>query len=920
MQTSQPAFVVGIDLGTTNSAVSFVDLREASRDIKSFPVSQLTGAGVFAPNSVLPSFLYIPGSHEMDMEAITHPWPKSTDIFAGVFARDYGGKVPARMVVSAKSWLCHDQVDRRAAILPWGAPKEVPKLSPIEATAHYLSHIRSAWNVFHAKDPDCHLEHQKVTITVPASFDEVAREMTLEAARNAGLPRVTLLEEPLAAFYSWLLRHEKNWMDFIKPGELVLVCDMGGGTTDFTLISLKESEDGGSPRFERLAVGEHLILGGDNVDLALARLVEMKLGKGDISLSGDRWKILCHLCRSAKENLLDGKKEKERITLVGEGRKLIGDTLSTFLEKDEVERVVLEGFFPNTGPDDLKREKPVMGGVTEFGLPYAQDPALTRHMAAFLHGHKDEVDRRMQRTPRPDHILFNGGALKPLVIRDRIRSSIPALFGLSPDEVPVELENPAPDLAVSLGAAYYGLVKSGMGVKVGSGSPRSYYVGIAVGEKRKALCLVERGLDEGSTIDLPQSRFEVQANQPVQFDVFASSFRSGDKAGDLVDIDDSLASLPPLRTLIRFGKKDEARNIPVHMAAAYTEMGSLALWCRSEITDHRWELSFQLRQQVQAYVPENRETVDADRIDSAVCAALMAFEDAGGVDNPVREISAIVLLSKNQWPLDLLRKISDALIAEPDLRTISPAHETRWLNLLGFCLRPGTGEAFDEERIRKLWKIYRDGPVFANKAQNRNEWWILWRRVAAGLGPGRQRQILQDLSPLLFPKSKGKKAPISQEMVEIWSAIANMEHLSVQDKTRCATTLFPGLNPRKTPERLFWAFSRLCSRNMLYGPADRVLPPSVITGWVEALMDMPWTDPEAGASVLIPMARMTGDRVRDLSPELRQKLVAELGMNQDAEKRQALTCLGAVVPMEQQEEKAMFGESLPPGLRMMVEV
>ncbi|MDY0162707.1 Hsp70 family protein [Desulfobotulus sp.] len=916
MQTSPSAFVVGIDLGTTNSAVSYVDLRSPSRDIRSFPVPQLTGAGVFAGNAVLPSFLYIPGAHEMDLEAIRHPWPKSTDMFAGVFAREYGGKVPSRLVASAKSWLCHDQVDRRAPILPWGAPAEIPKISPIRATALYLGHIRSAWNAHYASDGDLHLEHQKITITVPASFDEVAREMTLEAAREAGLPRVTLLEEPLAAFYSWLLRHEKNWMEVIRPGELVLVCDMGGGTTDFTLISLKESEDGGSPRFERLAVGEHLILGGDNVDLTLARLLEMKLGKKDISLSGDRWKILCHLCRGAKERLLDGERERERITLVGEGRKLIGDTVSAFLEREEVERVVLEGFFPGLSPEDFRREAPVLGGVTEFGLPYASDPALTRHMAGFLHGHGPEVERRMGRAVRPDHILFNGGALKPLVIRNRIREAVAGLFSLAEEALPKELDNPHPDLAVSLGAAYYGLVKAGMGVKVGSGSPRSYYIGVAVGERKKALCLVERGLDEGSSIELPQSRFEVQANQPVQFDVYASSFRSGDRAGDLVTLDDSLAPLPPLKTLIRFGKKEEARSIPVHMAASYTEMGTLALWCRSEISDHRWELSFQLRQQALALVPENADIVDADRVDAAVCASLMAFEDTGGVENPVREISAIVLLSKNQWPLDLLRKISDALLSEPDLRRISPVHEARWLNLLGFCLRPGTGDAFDEERIRKLWRIYKEGPVFANKAQNRNEWWVLWRRVAAGLGPGRQRQMLQDLSGLLFPKGKEKKPGVSQEMLEIWAALANMEHLSTQDKVRCAKALLPLLHPRKSPERLFWAFSRLCSRSLLYGPADRVIPPDVVSPWVEKLLAMDWTDPEAEAALLLPMARMTGDRVRDLSADLRRKIREALDPLLDAEKRETLACLEAVLAMERQEEREMFGESLPPGLRL----
>lgn len=915
MKKKSSAFVVGIDLGTTNSAVSYVDLQAGSREIRSFPVPQLVGAGIFSPHPVLPSFLYIPGPHEMDLNAVRHPWPKSEDLFAGVFARDYGGKVPARLVASAKSWLCHPDVDRRAPILPWGAPKEVTKVSPIRATSLYLSHIRNAWNDRFGRDGEFDLERQQVTITVPASFDEVARDMTLEAARDAGLPNVTLLEEPLAAFYAWLFAHEKNWGDEIKPGELVLVCDMGGGTTDFTLISLKESKDDGSPRFERLAVGDHLILGGDNVDLALARLVEVKLGNRDLSLGGDRWKTLCHLCRVAKEKLLSGEGVKERITLMGEGRKLIGDTLSTFLELEEVERIVLDGFFPELDPKSLVQDAPLQGGVTELGLPYVSDPALTRHMGAFLNRNEKEVDRIMGRGAFPDHILFNGGALKPLSIRDRVRKSITSAFGFPHEKTPKELENKNPDLAVSLGAAYYGLVKSGLGVRVGSGSPRSYYVGVAAEEGKKALCLVERGLDEGSAIELPSARFEVEANQPVQFDVYASSFRSGDLAGDLVEIDDTLSPLPPLRTMIRFGKKNEARSIPVQMGASYTEMGSLALWCRSEISDHLWQLSFQLRQQTLAMVPESLETLDDILVDDAIGLALSAFSPTSDVENPVKEITSRIGLSKNEWPLDLLRKIGDALLDDTEMRRRSPVHEARWLNLLGFCLRPGTGDAFDEERIRKAWRLYKDGPVFGSKAQNKNDWWIFWRRIAAGLGPGRQRQIFQDLSAALFAKGKKKSLP-PQEMMEIWSLVANMEYLNPKDKARAAENLFSEIHPKKTGERLLWAFSRITARELLYGPSDRVLLPDFVTPFVEKILSMDWPDTSILAGLLLPITKMTGDRVRDLSPDLRGRVRERLSSWDHPEKEKRLSSLETVQKREMEEERTLFGETLPPGLRL----
>lgn len=915
MTKKSSAFVVGIDLGTTNSAVSYVNLQAPAPEIRSFPVPQLVGAGIFSSHPVLPSFLYIPGPHEMDMDAVRHPWPKSEDLFAGVFARDHGGKVPARLVASAKSWLCHPEVDRRAPILPWGAPGEVPKISPIRATSLYLAHIRNAWNDRFGKDGEFDLERQRVTITVPASFDEVAREMTLEAARDAGLPDVVLLEEPLAAFYAWLLAHEKNWGDFIRPGELVLVCDMGGGTTDFTLISLRESEDGGSPRFERLAVGDHLILGGDNVDLALARLAEMKLGNRDISLGGDRWKTLCHLCRVAKERLLGGERDKERITLTGEGRKLIGDTLSTFLAREEVERIVLDGFFPELTPESLVQDAPVQGGVTELGLPYVNDPALTRHVVSFLHRHEKEIGRIMGKIAFPDHVLFNGGALKPLSIRNRIRKSVTSAFGLSEEKIPKELENKNPDLSVSLGAAYYGLVKSGLGVRVGSGSPRSYYIGVAAGEEKKALCLVERGLDEGSTIELPSASFEVEANRPVQFDVYASSFRSGDRAGDLVEIDETLSPLPPLRTMIRFGKKGEARPIPVHMGASYTEMGSLALWCKSEISDHLWQLSFQLRQQASLMVPESGETLDEILVDDAIGLALSAFSPTSGVDNPVKEIANRIGLSRNDWPLDLLRKIGDALLGDPEARKLSHAHEARWLNLLGFCLRPGTGDAFDEERVRKVWRLYKEGPVFGNRAQNRNDWWIFWRRIAAGLGPGRQRQIFQDLSGMLFARGKKKNLP-RQEMTEIWSLAANMEYLNPKDKIRVAEALFSEIHPKKTEERLLWAFSRITARELLYGPSDRVLPPEAVRPWVEKILSMDWPDLSVLAGLLLPMARMTGDRVRDFPADLRTAVRERLSAWDHPEREKRLASLENVRKREKEEERTLFGEALPPGLRL----
>ncbi len=562
LRITDKKYVIGIDLGTTNCAVSYVDVSALKQDrssgvhkddkktlIKVFNIPQLTGHGEFTKSPVLPSFLYLPGEYDISKEVLKHPWKKRDDLFAGSFARDHGAKLPSRLVSSAKSWLCNTKADRRSKILPWGA-KGINKISPVVATSEYLIHIKQAWNYF-VKEEDAFIENQFVVITVPASFNEEARELTMEAVKMAGLgTSVTLLEEPLAAFYSWLIKHESDWQDFVRPDDLILVCDVGGGTTDFSLISLKESD--GTPRFERIAVGDHLILGGDNIDLELARTVESKF-KSKTNLSSDKWKTLCHRCRDAKEKILEKQESSVRITIKGEGRSLIAGTLAADLTSEDVDSVLNYTFYP------LVREKDLTG------LETGKDSAVTRHIINFLEKHRNDVRQQLNKDPIPDFILFNGGTLKPSKVQQRIVDAIRDWFGDPGMGQPKILENNNPELAVGIGAAYYGLVKQGEGVKVGSGSPRSYYLGISIIEEDapKAVCLVERGLDEGSSIDLSHMQYEVIANHPVSFNIYSSSFRTGDVAGDVVDIDESVAPMTPLQTVIRFGNRSDKKNIPV---------------------------------------------------------------------------------------------------------------------------------------------------------------------------------------------------------------------------------------------------------------------------------------------------------------------------------------------------------------------
>ena len=921
-------FIIGVDLGTTNSAVSYVDLQADSKKkyrIKIFKVPQLTGPGEVSRLQVLPSFLYIPGKYDIQQEDLSLPWLSDEENFVGVFARDHGAKVPGKLVSSAKSWLCHSNVDRKARILPWGADDEVFKISPVKATASYLKHIKKAWNSSKGDDEELYLENQIIIITVPASFDEVARDLTVEAASIAGLRDVILLEEPLAAFYSWLIHHEHDWNKFVNPNELILVCDVGGGTTDFTLITLREVD--GSPKFERIAVGDHLILGGDNIDLALASNIESRLSKKRISLSGDRWRTLCHQCRKAKESILNEDAESEKITLMGEGSKLIAGTVSAELGRKEIEKTVLEGFFPFADSKDIKKIN-IRKGITEFGLPYEQEPAITRHLGYFLDKHKEDVVKVLNREDHaPDLILFNGGSLKPAVIQDRIRAAIGYWFNKINSDLPRVLENADHDLSVALGASYYGLVKTGKGVRVGSGSARAYYLGVEKkkseniedlqknSDKRLAICLVERGLEEGTTIELKDKKFEVLANQPVSFDIYSSSFRSGDRCGDLVEIDDSLTSLPPIQTVVKYGKKNVKTRIPVRIESDYTEMGTLALWCCSLISNHRWKLQFQLRDALTPVNITDKEIFEDSIVDEVRLYVGSIFSDrtdSSGLKNLSKVIMKKVGRSREKWPLGFIRRISDELIKLVETRTFGPEHENRWLNLAGFCMRPGFGDGFDEYRVKTLWKIHKHGTIHSKNAQVCSEWWILWRRVAGGLGAGQQRQFIQELTPIIMPK-KGTKSKIPhQERLEIWMAVANMERLLVKDKIKWGRMLLSEIKPKKCKPQHFWSLSRIGARELLYGPVDRVIPPEEISSWIEEILSKAWRNPKPVGMAIAQLARKTGDRMRDLDSSIIDVIID--WMNQYDILAPNIKFLKDVVPMAKSEENAIFGETLPSGL------
>jgi molecular chaperone DnaK (HSP70) len=597
-------YVIGIDLGTTNSALAYVD-SSAAADHAPLPVERFAIPQVVALNDVqerplLPSFLYIASPNEFPAGSLELPWKTQPDRAVGSFARDHGAKVPARLVGSAKSWLSHQGVDRRSAILPWSAPEDVPRISPVDASSAFLEHIRDAWNARKpAKASAERLENQEIFLTVPASFDPGARELTIEAATRAGLKNVTLLEEPQAAFYAWLACQGEKWRKQVKAGDIILVCDVGGGTTDFTLIAVKD--EAGDLVLSRLAVGEHILLGGDNMDLALAYAVAGTLPKGMEGLDASQRIGLLYACRSAKELLFsEAKKTVAPVSVLGRGSKVIGGSIKTELTREMLNSVLLDGFLPSCGPTDL----PARGrrtGLTEIGLPYAADAAITRHLARFL-GQQAGSLQSGGPVVLPSAVLFNGGVFKARELRRRVLDVLSSWAGR---EVP-ELESSDLDLAVAHGAAYYGQVRRGKGVRIRGGVSRSYYVGLETAAPAvpgipppiKALCVVPMGMEEGTETDVPGPEIGLIVGEPVHFRFLGSTVRRDDAPGTILErwSSDDLEELDPLETALEAADLNPGEPVPVRLHSRVNEVGTLELSCQSTRDQRRWKLEYSVRE------------------------------------------------------------------------------------------------------------------------------------------------------------------------------------------------------------------------------------------------------------------------------------------------------------------------------------
>ena len=608
-------YIVGIDLGTTNSALAYVDSAapEENARIELGGVPQLVNPGEVEDRSLLPSFLFVPGEMDFPKGSLNLPWERNPQFVVGELARKRGAENPARLISSAKSWLSYAAVNRAAPILPWQSPDEVPKLSPVETSARYLEYLRNAWdNRMARKSPELALGEQDIFLTVPASFDEEARELTLRAAEQAGLRRVTLLEEPQAAFYAWIETHGDAWRKRVKVGDLILVCDVGGGTTDFSLIAV--SEENGELALRRVAVGDHILLGGDNMDLSLARLLQQRLE--DEGHRIDAWQLqsLWHQARIAKERLFsEPKSKKHPITVLGKGTKLVGGTIKTELSREDVEQALVEGFFPLVANTEMPaRQRRI--GFQELGLPYAADPAITKHLARFLSQQTSNapeaaaIRRGKSGFACPTHILFNGGVMKASLLRDRLVETLNNWLlaeGFEPLGAKEVLDAPDLDHAVARGAAYYGRARAGRGVRIRSGSPRTYYIGVesampavpGLPAPLKALCVVPFGMEEGTEAKIPDREFGLVVGEPAEFRFLSSTIRKQDQIGGMIEdwSPEEIQEISPLEVTLNVDGQEDA-VLPVRLESRVTEIGTLELWCVSRDGQRRWKLEFNIRE------------------------------------------------------------------------------------------------------------------------------------------------------------------------------------------------------------------------------------------------------------------------------------------------------------------------------------
>ncbi|MCL9781206.1 hsp70 family protein [Vibrio sp. S4M6] len=938
---TSPRYLIGIDLGTTNTVVAYSEIQDELQNCVTniFEIDQLIGPGEVVRKPLLPSFRYHPADEQIAPADRILPWTDQhvsgdiENVVIGEWAKALGAKVEGRQVSSAKSWLSHPNADRSADILPWSGTQDVEKVSPVVASASYLNHVKCSWNYHHPND---RLEHQQVVVTIPASFDEAARNLTLDACKLAGLNDILLLEEPQAVFYDWYNRHTDSATQELADVPLVLVCDVGGGTTDLSLIHANIAND--ELQLKRVGVGEHLMLGGDNIDLALAHLSEQQLHAGK-KLSAASLSKLIQQTRRAKESLLSSSAPSEaKITMLGGGSKLIGGSKSALLTKEEVHKVVLEGFFPLTELNDLPNKR--RSAVVEFGLPYVSDPAISKHIAEFLFNHQTVCQSILQsddgtQSNVPVGVLFNGGVFNSELIADQMST----LFSNWRGATIQVLNNPHPDWSVAYGAVAFGKARMGALSKIGGGAARSYFLHLQEKNKSsKALCLLAKGTEEGQEIRLSGRRFSLTLGEPVRFNLLTSthdqltdatgSTSSATQNGIMVDINtEQFNALPPyVSTLDSDGTTElsanEKERVEVILATQLTEVGTLKIECVDTNNDaKRWLLEFEVRHQQGHSDPDHSEHPrlhECKEIIQHLYSGNKKTADNKAIKTLTRDLEKR-LGKRESWDFHTLRQIFDTLIQGKKRRRRSEAHERNWLRLAGYSLRPGFGDATDSWRIEHVWPLYQQGIQFTDH-QSWTDWWVFWRRISGGLTQDQQETILADIAKYLHPgamkSAKNAKEVQSKGYEAMVRLAASLEKLHVEDKELLASWFFSkAINHKQFNQAHWWALGRLAARTPLNGSQHNVIGSTKVQQWLAKLIEQDWTaEPTIGFAAVM-MCRKTGDRSLDISEESREQLITKLQQSRMPDSW--LELVSKVKELSESESKRVFGEALPSGLRLL---
>jgi molecular chaperone DnaK (HSP70) len=906
-------YLVGIDLGTTTTVVAAAraDTSLAAGAVTDiFPMRQRVSAGEVEALPRLASVLYIPTEDEKRLDPLAEG-----DYVLGAYARTRGAEVPGRAITSAKSWLSYPRIDRTAAVLPWGrTDEELPRLSPVDASARLLARVRSSWDEAH---PDAPLHEQTVVLTVPASFDEAARELTLLAAGRAGLS-VRLLEEPQAALYEHLGRDGRAAL----AGGLVLVVDIGGGTTDLSLVRVPAASAGAGAEIERVAVGRHLLLGGDNMDLALASLVESRFGAPVDAASLEQ---LALACRQAKEALFaaDDPAATAVVTLAGRGSALVGGTKRAVLARADLDEVLVEPFFPRVDRMAATASRPPpRAALVTMGLPYERDPAITRHVAAFLEryapGGREPVTS----------LLLNGGVFRAEALAERLVEVVTSWSATAP----VRLVHPEPDLAVARGAVAYARALAGQGTLIGSGTAFGYYVASQDDAGRPvAVSVVPRGAREGVRHVATDRVFALTVGRPVRFELYAATDAAIDAPGTAVALDrQRLRRLPPL--VLAVGDGTTARETAVTLEGELSAIGTLDLACveTSGSPPARYRLAFDLRAATETGQTEPPPKVALSQPPHAVLLAHTGetrarFDRAfrSPADASAREIKDLVRdLEKlhgerNEWTTATARALFDLLVPHASQRRKTEAHERTFWMLAGFCLRPGFGDPLDPGRIARLTPALLERLAFQDGPRNWQAYFVAARRIAAGLAEPTQLRLRDTFDPFLAPSDRGLKKPKKVEadsLGDLRATLASFERVPSARRAELGDWLVERTFTDADPA-LWSELGRIGARVPAYASVHHVIAPGTVERWLDLLLRGAWEKVPTAERALVDLARRTGDRARDLSADARKSVLVRLQKKNASP--DSLAAVTEVVEVAEKEREAFYGESLPVGLRLV---